>query len=130
MSESFYKRMFLIGAIWNLLGGVLLLVLTDWIFASAHLTPPHPPPYYQSWIALFMTFGIGYYMAFRDPYANKNIVILGMIGKLAFAAIFIGNMIAFPGQIPMFFLIPVIGDVMFAVLFGIFLNFAKKSGNR
>ena len=72
MSESFYKRMFLIGAIWNLLGFVLLLVLTDWIFASAHLTPPHPPPYYQSWIALFMTFGIGYYMAFRGPVCQQE----------------------------------------------------------
>jgi hypothetical protein len=127
MSESFYKRMFLLGAVWNLLGGVLVLVLTDWIFASARLTPPYPPPYYQSWIALFMTFGIGYYMAFRDPYANKNIVILGMIGKLAFAAIFIGNMIFSPGQIPMVFLIAVIGDVIFAFLFGMFLNFAKKT---
>ena len=128
MSESFLKRMFLVGAIWNLLGGVLVLVLTDWIFASVNLTPPYPPAYYQSWIALFMTFGIGYYMAFRDPYANKNIVILGMIGKLAFAAIFIRSMIVFPGQIPMYFLIAVIGDVIFAVLFGMFLNFAKKKG--
>ncbi len=128
MSESFYKRMFLIGAIWNLLGGVLL-VLTGWIFASVNLTPPYPPAYYQSWIALFMTFGIGYYMAFRDPYANKNIVILGMIGKLAFAAIFIGSMIVFPGQIPMYFLIAVIGCV-FAVLFGMFLNFAKRQDNQ
>ena len=129
MSESFYKRMFLIGAIWNLLGGVLVLVLTDWIFASAHLPLPDPPSYYQSWIALFMTFGIGYYMAFRNPYANKNIVILGMIGKLAFAAIFTGGVIVFPGRIPMLFLIAVIGDVIFAVLFGLFLNFAKKTGH-
>jgi hypothetical protein len=69
-------------------------------------------------------------MAFRDPYANKNIVILGMIGKLAFATIFIGNMIVSPGQIPTFFVIPVVGDVIFAVLFEMFLNFAKKAGNR
>ena len=128
MRERFYKRMFLIGALWNLLGGVLVLVLTDRIFASGKLTPPYPPPYYQSWIALFMTFGIGYYMAFRNPVANKNIVILGMIGKLAFAAIFICSMIVFPGQIPMFFLIAVIGDVIFVLLFGMFLNFARKTG--
>ena len=75
-----------------------------------------------------MTFGIGYYLAFRDPYANKNLVILGMIGKLAFAAIFICSMIVFPGQIPMVFLIAVIEDVIFVVLFGMFLNFAKKTG--
>ena len=52
-----------------------------------------------------------------------------MIGKLAFATIFIGNMIVLP-QIPMFFLIPVVGDVIFAVLFGMFLKFAKRRGNQ
>ncbi len=77
-----------------------------------------------------VAFGIGYYMAFRDPYGNKNIVILGMIGKLAFAAIFIRSMIAFPGQIPTYFLIAVIGDVIFAILFGMFLSFAQRQGNQ
>jgi hypothetical protein len=128
MTEIFYKRMFLIGAIWNILGGVLILVFTGWLFALASLTPPHPPAYYQSWIGLFMTFGIGYYMVSQNPYANTNIVILGIIGKLAFAAIFVANMMVFPGQIPRFFLIPVIGDVIFAVLFWTFLTVAGKKG--
>ena len=128
MNEKFYKRMFLIGALWNILGGALIVVFTRWIFVTANLTPPHPPAYYHSWIGLFVTFGIGYYMIYKNMYANKNIVILGMIGKLAFAVIFIYNMVAFPGQIPMVFLIAAIGDLIFVVLFGMFLNFARKMG--
>ena len=87
-----------------------------------------PPAYFHAWIALFMVFGIGYYMVYRDMYSNKNIVILGIIGKLGFAIIFAYNMIAYRNQVPMFFLIPLIGDLVFVVLFWAFLNFARKAG--
>ncbi|HYE63945.1 MAG TPA: hypothetical protein VD966_00090 [Pyrinomonadaceae bacterium] len=126
MSEKFFKRVFFIGALWNILGGIFIIVFTDRIFNSANLSPPHPPNYYQSWIALFMTFGLGYYFAYKDMYANKNIILLGLIGKVAFAIVFIINMIFYRGQIPTLFLIPVIGDLVFAVLFGLFLRFAKE----
>ena len=128
MSENFYRRMFLIGAIWNILGGLAIILLTGWVFASGNLEPPHPPPYYQSWIALFMTFGIGYYMVYRDMYANRNLVILGMIGKLAFSVIFLAHMAVFKGQIPNLFLIPVIGDLIFVILFWKFLSHARGAG--
>ena len=125
MNQRFYRIMFLIGAIWNLAGGVLILLLTDWVFTSAGLKPPSPPAYYQGWIALFMTFGLGYYMVYRDMYGNKNIVILGMVGKFLFAVVFAINMLRYPGQIPLLFLIPMIGDLLFVVLYGMFLNFAR-----
>jgi hypothetical protein len=128
MGESFYKKVFLIGALWNIAGGVLIVLLTGWIFASVNLTPPQPSVYYYSWIALFVTFGIGYYMVYLDMYRNKNLVILGMIGKSSFAAIFLAGFAAMPGQIPGVFLIAVIGDLVFVGLYGMFLNFAKRTG--
>ena len=126
--ELFFKRMFLTGSLWNLLGGVFILSFASWIFATAGLIRPHPPLYFQAWIALFMVFGIGYYMVFRDMYGNKNLVLLGMIGKLAFSIIFILNFLLFRGQVPSFFLIPVSGDLVFVFLFGWFLLSAKRSG--
>jgi hypothetical protein len=128
MGEGFYKRMFLVGALWNVLGGVFIVVATPWVFSSAGLSPPEPPLYYYAWIALFVAFGIGYYMVYRDMYGNKNIVILGIIGKLAFAAIFIHSVIAFKKQVPRFFVIPVAGDLVFAVLFWMFVSFARRAG--
>jgi hypothetical protein len=128
MNENFYKSVFLIGALWNIAGGVFITLFTGWIFSTANLTPPQPLAYYHSWIALFVTFGIGYYMVYKDMYGNKNIVFLGMVGKLAFAIIFLYYMLTFRGQIPLFFLIPVIGDLVFALLFGMFLGFAKRIG--
>ena len=128
MSETFYSRMFLIGAAWNIIGGIAIILLTGWAFTFSGLSPPHPPAYYQSWIALFMTFGIGYYMVYRDMYANRNIVILGMLGKFAFAMIFLVNMSVYKEQIPSLFLIPVTGDLIFVILFGMFLGHARKIG--
>lgn len=128
MGETFYRRMFLIGSLWNILGGILIIIFRDWIFAAANLALPDPPVYFYSWIALFMAFGIGYFMVYRDMYGNRNIVILGIIGKLAFSAIFIVGMIASRGLIPPAFLIAVVGDLIFVVLFCMFLSLACGTG--
>ena len=126
--EKFFKGMFFIGGLWNVVGGVAATFLTDWVFKRQGLNPPFPPNYYYSWIALFMTFGIGYFMVYKNMYSNKNIVILGIIGKLAFALIFIYYMILYWAQIPHLFLMGVIGDLIFVILFSMFLFFAKISG--
>jgi len=128
MGERFYKNMFLVGGLWNVAGGAFIVVATPWIFSSSGLVPPVPPVYYGGWIALLLTFGVGYLMVWRDMYGNKNIVILGIIGKLAFAAVFIYNLVVFSGQIPRLFLIPVVGDLVFVVLYWMFLSFAKRIG--
>ena len=49
---------------------------------------------------------------------------MGAIGKLAFALVFIWNFLAYESQVPRFFLIPVAGDLVFVVLFVMFLRFA------
>ncbi len=127
MNETFYKRMFFVGALWNVVGGAFIVLATNWIFSMSGLTRPSPPLYYYAWIALFVTFGIGYYMVSRDPNNNRNIVLLGLIGKAIFSVIFLYNMFAYPGQVPMFFLVPVIGDLVFVVLFAMFLMGARQT---
>ena len=127
-TEKFYRGAFLVAALWNVAGGVFIIVCTGWIFRLSGLTPPYPPNYYESWIALFMTFGIGYYLAYLDMYLNKNIILLGMIGKVAFAVDFIVDMLIYKGQIPAFFLVPAIGDLVLAVIFASFLIFVRRQG--
>jgi hypothetical protein len=126
MSEATFKRIFFLGAVWNLLGGAFILFATGWIFATAGLPVPSPPAYYHSWIALFLVFGLGYYLVSRDLYRNRDIALLGAIGKLAFAAVFSYNLLVFPGQIPRFFVIPMIGDIVFAILFFVFVANAGR----
>ena len=126
MTEANYKRMFLIAALWNLAGGAVIIVGTNWIFELSHLTVPSPAVYYYSWIALFLSFGLGYYLTYRDMYRNRDIVLIGAIGKSAFAAVFLYYYIAAPGQVPWFFLVPLAGDVTFVVFFVMFLRFSRR----
>jgi hypothetical protein len=126
MTETTFKRIFLVGALWNLLGGAFIVFATGWIFSTAGLAPPSPPAYYHSWIALFMVFGLGYYLVSRDLYRNRDIALLGAIGKLAFTAVFLYGYAGHPGQVPQFFLVPMAGDVVFAVLFLIFYAHARR----
>ena len=128
MTEAAYKRILLVGALWNLVGGTFIVVATGWIFSLSNLPVPSPSEYYYSWIALFMTFGLGYYLAYRDMYRNRDIVLLGAIGKLAFAAIFLYGY-ATHAALPLFFLIPTVGDILFAVLYLMFVRFAAQKGN-
>jgi len=121
MNDRFFKWMFYLGAIWNVAGGVAILLLPDVLFTRQGLAAPDPAPYYHSWIALFMVFGVGYYMVARSPHENRNIVILGMVGKIAFAAIFVVHMVLHQDRIPSLFVIPVVGDLLFAFLFALFL---------
>ena len=130
IGEATYKRIFLVGALWNLLGGAFIVAATGWMFSSAGLAEPTPPLYYYAWIALFMTFGFGYYLVSRDMYGNRNIVLLGAIGKIAFSAVFLYDFFAYPHQVPVFFLGPVAGDLVFAALFIMFLRFSAGKGGR
>ena len=126
MTEANYKRMFLIGALWNLGGGAIVVVATNWIFALSNLKLPSPAVYYYAWVALFISFGIGYYRTYLDMYRNRDIVLIGAIGKSAFAAVFFYYYLAYPGQVPWFFIIPVAGDLVFVVFFVMFLRFAQR----
>ena len=130
MGERFYKPMLLIAGMWNVAGGLFIIAASDWIFGRQDLTVPVPSLYYYAWIALFITFGIGYLIVWRQPFDNKNIIVLGIIGKLGFSIVFIWNMYIYPAGIPRLFLIPAVGDLMFVVLFILFLRFARgQSGS-
>jgi hypothetical protein len=126
MSETGYRRMFFIAALWNLVGGVVIWATTPWLFSTSGLSVPSPPLYYQAWVALILTFGLGYYLIYRDMYRNRDIVLIGAVGKSAFSAVFLYSFIAHPGDAPLYFLVPVVGDLVFVVLFLMFLRFARR----
>jgi hypothetical protein len=127
MTAAFYRRMFFVGALWNVLGGFLIVLSARWIFELFGLQLPIPRLYFYSWIALFMTFGLGYYIVSLNPDEHSDIIALGAIGKLAFSVIFIWDYFSLPrGDIPRIFWLPVVGDLVFASLFILFLVGRKK----
>ncbi|MCF6158010.1 MAG: hypothetical protein E3K32_05430 [wastewater metagenome] len=123
-SDSFYRGMFFIAAIWNLLGCAFLLFLPRLIFVPPYMEKPFPPLFYQAWLALALVFGIGYYFVYKDMYANKNIVIMGILGKTIFVIIFAVNMLMYT-NIPKIFWGAVCGDAVFVIFFLMFLAYAE-----
>ena len=129
MDEGFYKKMFLVGAIWNVAGGAVIVWLTGWIFASAHLSP---------------TGTLGLLLFLDCPVRDLRHRLLPGIPRYVWEQKS-GNsgddrQIRFRGHlhcrydrpswatIPRFFLIPVIGDLVFVWLFWRFLRFARQMG--
>lgn len=121
MTKTHYRLVFLLGALWNILGGIYILAATGQIFGRAGIAPPSPSLYYHSWIALFMVYGVGYYLAFLDMERHRSVIWLGVIGKLSFVSLCFYHLTVEGEQIPRFFLIPAAGDLVFAGLFSLFL---------
>jgi hypothetical protein len=125
MTEESYQRIFLVGALWNLLGAGLFFLFWRQAFDLFQLAPPNYLPFFQAWLALAFVFGIGYYDVSRDLYGNVNIVRLGIYGKTAFAIIFIYH-VMFSNFHPVF-LSGAIIDLVFVVLYKRFLTYARAS---
>ena len=124
MTQTFYRRMFLISALWNIVGGAVLVLFMRQIFALSNVPLPDPPVWYFCWVALFVTFGIGVLSVYRDMHRNRAFVPIGIIGKVSFAVIYVYFFATRPGQIPAFVLIGVVGDLIFSALYGAFLRFS------
>ncbi|MCS7024968.1 MAG: hypothetical protein NZV14_09205 [Bryobacteraceae bacterium] len=128
-AEPFFRGVFLAGAVWNLIGGLLLALFAPSIHRWSSLPMPVPSVHFYAWVALFMTFGIGYAMVWRAPEKHRGVLILGIIGKLALSAVFLTSLAASSGQIPRFFLIPINGDLVFAGLFWAYLQSSSNPNN-
>ncbi|MFX1450987.1 MAG: hypothetical protein ACFFCM_09095 [Promethearchaeota archaeon] len=123
--DNYYKYLFLIGALWNIVLGVLFFFIsiidptlvfnTELIIPSLFST--------HAFLLLVITFGIGYYLVSRDIDQNQGLVIVGIIGKILF---FLCTVVYFSlGQIDALKLIIGIGDLIFACLFIEFLMYKK-----
>jgi hypothetical protein len=124
MTDRTFRRIFLVGALWNLLGTGLLFVFWRQVLAFFQLEIPNYLAFFQAWLALAFVFGIGYYYVFRDLYGNLNIVRLGIYGKTVFAVIFIYH-VAFGNFHPVF-LSGAIIDLVFVALYALFLAHARR----
>jgi hypothetical protein len=123
MTDQAYQKIFLVGALWNLLGTGLLFLFWRQAFAFFQLQHPNYLAFFHSWLALAFVFGIGYYYVSKDLYGNVNIVKLGIYGKTAFAVIIIYHVL-FTYLHPVF-LSGAIIDLVFVVLYVLFLVHAR-----
>ena len=124
--ENYYRKLFLIGAIWNWMATLPLIFGYKILFPIYDMILPQYPVFLILFAGLCFIFGVGYYLVSRDLSKNHGIVWMGITGKIV---VFVGFLwAAFIGQIHYVWIGAGIVDLIYAILFLEFLSTAKKHG--
>lgn len=120
---NYYKSLFLIGALWNILIAVICsagcIFLTTLFFETFGMPLPSSLFPFIAMFSLVLALGIGYYLVSIDISKNHGIITIGVIGKVL---IFICCLSFFLlGEANALLLITGIVDLIFAILFLEFL---------
>lgn len=116
---TFWRVIFALAALFNLMVGLpLLLAPRPAVSALVYILPPD---FMLAQIlgVLISVFGVGYAMVARDPAGGRPIAWLGVIGKLPIPVILWFYVEA--DVVPVRTLLLSLGDLLFAVLFVVFL---------
>jgi hypothetical protein len=121
MSIEGWKKVFLSGAIFNWSVAALFTAAPGFAFDILQLGEPPANPI---WLALFVwlvaVFGYGYFLISKDPQQHRDIVTLGILGKMGVVVIVGGYWFAdFTSTI---FMVVVGGDLVYSLLFFRFLK--------
>lgn len=125
--EKFYKTIFLIAAIYDIvLGSAFCLLYRPLYRLILHQAVPIPPVYLEIAAAFVAVSGLGFYFIYRNLYRNIDLAKVGIAMKLIYCLAVIRHC-AF-GPPPLAYVIFGICDLIFVLIFIAFLKFAKASG--
>ncbi len=124
MSDNFYRQMFRLGALWNLLIGLIGLIVPDFavtlFFGPAALTADFLAALMLKVVMLaIIIFGCGYYLVSLSLERNRALVWLGMLSKLILFSLM--GIYFCLGQVGLLGLLAVCGDALWSVGFLAFL---------
>ena len=97
-NEKYYRNLFLIAALYDFILGLVFFVFLPFFFENIFKIPdPNYPGFYQAAAAFVFVMGVGFYFVYRNLYRNNDIVKLGIVFKLVYAAlafyyVFVQNM--------------------------------------
>ena len=117
----YYKYMFMIGSIWNLVLAIPILIMSFFINPGLSILGLL---YYQAFLWAVILFGIGYGAVGLNIDKNHLIIVLGVIGKIL---VFVYYLLYFLiGILDISYVIVGTGDFIFNILFIEFLVNYKK----
>ncbi|MFW9771299.1 MAG: hypothetical protein ACFFBY_09060 [Promethearchaeota archaeon] len=121
--EKYYRYMFLSGALWNWVIGILFVLLTLFFLPlAAHFLGISIPPsllFMHGFLVFVVLIGIVLYIISKDITKNRGIVQICVIEKFSLFILFLIYFIM--GDFNIIFFIPVIVDLIYGILFLEFL---------
>lgn len=124
--DRFFRGLFLVAAIYDLLLGLAFFFFYEPVYAYFNITLPTYPVYLQMAAAFVIAMGVGYYFVYRNLYRNIDLVKLGVVYKLVYSGLTSYFYFADLANITFFWFALI--DAAFMVLFIWFLVYAKKDG--
>jgi hypothetical protein len=122
--DKFFKRVFLVAAIYDFILGALFLLFYKPIFSFFNIAAPAPAMYLQMSAAFVIAMGFGYYLVYKNLHRNADLVKLGISYKAVYAAL--AFYFYFNGLAHFVFFLFAIFDLIFLGLFVYFLSYSKK----
>ncbi len=111
-------------AVFNFLAALILFAPTG-LAAQLGIHPlPEGGVYESVMVGAIAVFGVGYAWVGRNPKENIGIAKLGLLGKLAVVAVVYSY--AFSGGVNLMFAVLVSGDLLYSILFAIYLNSQRQ----
>jgi hypothetical protein len=87
MNSDWRKGLFYISALYDGFFGVAFFCCWARLFDYFHITPPNHPGYAQFPALLLIIFGLLFLKIARDPDANRDLIIFGVLLKIAYAGL-------------------------------------------
>jgi len=122
--KAYYKRLFIIGALWNWGAAVLFFFWSAQLLALLKMQPLNYPGIMQLAMVLVFALGVGYYWVSKDIHKNHDIVRLGIIAKTLACLVLVYHYLI--GNFHLMLALCGIVDLIFVRLFMGFLKAFKK----
>ncbi|MDQ3328227.1 MAG: hypothetical protein M3506_06870 [Chloroflexota bacterium] len=126
---SFYRTVFRVGAVYDMLLGASFFFFWKWLFNAIEVVPPENTSYIHITAAYVFMQGLGYWFVARDMLRNIDIVKLGVIYKLIYVALSV-YYLAIGELLHAVFVWFAVVDLIFLVLFAAFLRRALPLAGR
>jgi hypothetical protein len=114
-----WKYIFQLKAAINWIESLALLFADRWIRELLGQEPLTNPEYLQLFVVLVFVIGIGYWWVSQDISRNREIVKLGIYAQCSVFVVLAYQTLV--GNVHPVYLIPGVIDLIFAILFGLFL---------
>lgn len=128
---TFFKALFVISALWNLMGAIFGYFNTAYTFQgffNRELSDPLYYAIYQGAWGTTLVYFIGYSLVAYNPLKHTGIVIVGGIGKVGFAISLLKFYLS--GIAGSIVFVVIVGDFIFAVLFLYYFYRLFKTGEK
>jgi len=114
----YYKLLFLVAAIWNWAVAVLfflIAIVAPTTFETLGMAIPNSMAWFESAMTFIGVFGVAFFIASRDPEANRGIAMTGVVEKFLIFTVLATYY--FMGEVTIMVLLMVIVDLAFGFLF-------------